>query len=66
MFKYHSVELEESSLESDCDEDEIGLREQTQFTEAIISNSSDLNMSWLLQIALENLGVTVRNYIVCN
>lgn len=56
---------EDEVIELDCDEevavddDEFNQQEQTDD-----SSTSKQRISWLLQVALENLGVTVCSYIV--
>lgn len=53
---FHRIDADENLVESEYeDDDEINEVHKTEATTKI---------SWLLQIALENLGVTVRSYIV--
>lgn len=56
-----SIGADENEVESECEDDgETSIAEVIQSE----SHSTPQSMSWLLQTALENLGVTVCNYIV--
>lgn len=58
-----SIDAEENEAESECEEDGDDLDSKQVDHEAAVIQSMP-KMSWLLQIALENLGVTVCSYIV--
>lgn len=54
------IETEEDFVDSEYEEDD----EATNKTDAKQQSNNTPKISWLLQIALENLGVTVCDYIV--
>lgn len=56
---FSSIDAEENEADSEYEEDDLDGSHQ----EAAVTQSMP-KMSWLLLIALENLGVTVRHYIV--
>lgn len=60
---FHRINAEENSPDSDCDENDQHLVSETN-EKSEESTGPVLKISWLLQIALENLGVTVCSYIV--
>lgn len=67
-FTFYSIDAEENEAEIEYEnDDEIAQSEQDDQMAGAQQKAearSMPKMSWLLQIALENLGVTVCNYIV--
>lgn len=61
QFSIHSIDAEEAESEYEDDDD---LLDNKQIDQSPAVVQSMPKMSWLLQIALENLGVTVCSYIV--
>lgn len=56
-----SIDAEEAESEYEDDDDALDNKQMDQSAAVVPSMPK---MSWLLQIALENLGVTVCSYIV--
>lgn len=59
-----SIDAEENEADSEYEEDDEALGGKNAEQTVAETVQSLPKMSWLLQIALENLGVTVCNYIV--
>lgn len=57
------IDAEENQIDSEYEEDDEELSEQLN---AVQVNERSPKISWLLQIALETLGVTVNPYTVCH
>lgn len=65
LFLRFSIDADENLVESEYeDEDEDGNDGTAVQRETESGNQNATRISWLLQIALENLGVTVSSYIV--
>lgn len=65
LFLRFSIDADENLVESEYeDEDEDGNDGTAVQRKTDSGNQNATRISWLLQIALENLGVTVSSYIV--
>lgn len=64
MSNIYRIDAEENEAESEYEDDDNDLDDKQIDSTAVVQSMP--KMSWLLQIALENLGVTVCNYIVCS
>lgn len=62
MKKKTRIDAEEDQIDSEYEDDD----ELCEHLNAVQVNESTMKISWLLQIALETLGVTVNPYTVSN
>lgn len=60
----HRIDAKEDLIDSEYEDDDDADVEQLNNPNKVEKAESTTKISWLLQVALENLGVTVTSYIV--